>query len=77
MNNAGVEGQVGPLTSADPKQVDFTLDVNIKGTIYGIQADGNQMKKQGNGGVKSLTLVLLQDNKVLKCWAFILQPNLQ
>ncbi|WP_341201916.1 acetoin reductase [Metaplanococcus flavidus] len=50
INNAGVEGQVGPLTSADPKAVDFTLDVNVKGVIYGIQAAANQMKKQGSGG---------------------------
>lgn len=50
INNAGVEGQVGPLTHVDPKSVDFTLDVNIKGTIYGIKAAANQMKKQETGG---------------------------
>ncbi|WP_313893945.1 acetoin reductase [Psychrobacillus sp.] len=50
INNAGVEGQVAPLTAVDPKAVDFTLDVNIKGVIYGIQAAANQMKKQGTGG---------------------------
>jgi len=50
INNAGVEGQVAPLTDVDPKAVDFTLDVNIKGVIYGIQAAAIQMKKQGSGG---------------------------
>ncbi|WP_218971228.1 acetoin reductase [Peribacillus loiseleuriae] len=50
INNAGVEGQVAPLTAVDPKAVDFTLDVNIKGVIYGIKAAANQMKKQGTGG---------------------------
>jgi len=50
INNAGVEGQVAPLTHADPKAVDFTFDVNVKGTIYGIKAAANQMKKQGTGG---------------------------
>lgn len=30
INNAGVEGQVGPLIEDDPKQVDFVLNVNIK-----------------------------------------------
>lgn len=30
INNAGVEGQVGPLIEADPKQVDLVLNVNIK-----------------------------------------------
>ena len=46
INNAGVEGEVGPLTHANTKSVDFVLDVNIKGVIYGIQAAANQMKKQ-------------------------------
>ncbi len=50
INNAGVEGQVAPLTAVDPKAVDFTLDVNVKGVIYGIKAAANQMKKQGTGG---------------------------
>lgn len=50
INNAGVEGQVAPITHVDPKQVDFTLNVNIKGVLYGIQAAANQMIKQGNGG---------------------------
>ncbi|GIN94884.1 diacetyl reductase [(S)-acetoin forming] [Siminovitchia terrae] len=50
VNNAGVEGQVAPLIGADPKAVDFTFDVNIKGVIYGIQAAAKQMIKQGTGG---------------------------
>ncbi|PAV28287.1 diacetyl reductase [Virgibacillus profundi] len=50
INNAGIEGQVAPLTEVEPKAIDSTLDVNVKGTIYGIQAAGNQMKKQGTGG---------------------------
>lgn len=35
INNAGVEGQVGPLIEADPKQVDFVLNVNIKASYTG------------------------------------------
>lgn len=35
INNAGVEGQVGPLIEADPKQVDFVLNVNIKVSYTG------------------------------------------
>lgn len=50
INNAGVEGQVAPLTEVDAKQVDFTLNVNIKGVLYGIKAAANQMIKQGTGG---------------------------
>lgn len=50
INNAGVEGQVGPLIEADPKQVDLVLNVNIKGVVYGIAAAAKQMIKQGKGG---------------------------
>ncbi|MGX9133245.1 acetoin reductase [Rummeliibacillus sp. JY-2-4R] len=50
INNAGIEGQVAPLTDADPNSVDRVLDINVKGVIYGIQAAANQMKKQGTGG---------------------------
>lgn len=35
INNAGVEGQVGPLIEADPKQVDLVLNVNIKASYTG------------------------------------------
>ncbi|WP_160725087.1 acetoin reductase [Bacillus sp. USDA818B3_A] len=50
INNAGIEGQVAPLSQADPNAVDRVLDINVKGVIYGIQAAANQMKKQGTGG---------------------------
>lgn len=50
INNAGIEGEVAPITEVKPDSVDAVLDVNIKGVIYGIQAAANQMKKQGNGG---------------------------
>lgn len=50
INNAGVEGQVGPLIESDPKQVDFVMEVNVKGVIYGISAAAKQMIKQGKGG---------------------------
>ncbi|GIP21383.1 acetoin reductase [Paenibacillus sp. J22TS3] len=50
INNAGIEGQIAPLTETDPKAVDRVFDINVKGVIYGIQAAANQMKKQGTGG---------------------------
>lgn len=50
INNAGVEGQVAPLTEVDPKALDLTLDVNVKGVIFGIKAAADQMKKQDTGG---------------------------
>jgi meso-butanediol dehydrogenase / (S,S)-butanediol dehydrogenase / diacetyl reductase len=50
INNAGIEGPLGPITEVDPEGVDRVLDINVKGVIYGIQAAGNQMKKQETGG---------------------------
>src|SRR5690625_3293001 len=50
INNAGIEGEVGPIIDVEPDSIDQVLEVNIKGVIYGIQAAAKQMKKQGNGG---------------------------
>lgn len=50
INNAGVEGDVAPITEVNPDSVDLVLDVNVKGVMYGIQAAANQMKEQGEGG---------------------------
>ncbi|WP_342387489.1 acetoin reductase [Salinicoccus bachuensis] len=50
INNAGVEGEVEQMTEIDPKNVDFVLDVNVKGVLFGIQAAAKQLKKQGHGG---------------------------
>lgn len=50
INNAGVEGEVEEIEKIDPKNVDFVLDVNVKGVLYGIQAAAKQLKEQGHGG---------------------------
>lgn len=50
INNAGVEGEVEQMTDIDPKNVDFVLDVNVKGVLFGIQAAAKQLKSQGHGG---------------------------
>ncbi|TFJ91703.1 acetoin reductase [Lentibacillus salicampi] len=50
INNAGVEGEVEQIEKIDPKNIDFVLDVNVKGVLYGIQAAAKQLKDQGHGG---------------------------
>lgn len=50
INNAGVEGEVEEIEKINPDNVDFVLDVNVKGVLYGIQAAARQLKKQGHGG---------------------------
>lgn len=50
INNAGVEGEVEEIEKINPDNVDFVLNVNVKGVLYGIQAAAKQLKKQGHGG---------------------------
>jgi meso-butanediol dehydrogenase/(S,S)-butanediol dehydrogenase/diacetyl reductase len=50
INNAGIEGEVAPITEITPKAVDLIMDINVKGVMYGIRAAANQMIKQGTGG---------------------------
>src|SRR5699024_9545756 len=50
INNAGVEGDVEEIEKIDPANVDFVLNVNVKGVLFGIQAAAKQLKKQGHGG---------------------------
>jgi len=50
VNNAGIEGAIGPIYEVEPEDIDPVFDINIKGVIYGIRAAANQMIEQGNGG---------------------------
>lgn len=50
INNAGIEGEVAPITEIDPQKVDPVFDINVKGVLFGIQAAANQMIKQKTGG---------------------------
>ncbi|WP_137596801.1 acetoin reductase [Paucilactobacillus kaifaensis] len=49
VNNAGV-AFIDTIIDSDPDDIERLLDVNLKGTYWGIQAAANQFKKQGNGG---------------------------
>lgn len=50
INNAGVEGAVEQIENITEKDIDFVLDVNVKGVLFGIQAAAKQLKEQGHGG---------------------------
>lgn len=45
INNAGVEGEVEEIEKINSDNVDFVLNVNVKGVLYGIQAAAKQLKK--------------------------------
>lgn len=49
VNNAGI-AFIDSFIDSDPDDVERLLDVNLKGTYWGIQAAGKQFKEQGNGG---------------------------
>lgn len=50
INNAGIEGEVGPLVDIDLSQVDALYDVNLKGVLYGIRAAAKHLIEAGKGG---------------------------
>jgi len=49
VNNAGV-AFIESFIDSDPADVERLLDVNLKGTYWGIQAAGKKFKEQGHGG---------------------------
>jgi meso-butanediol dehydrogenase/(S,S)-butanediol dehydrogenase/diacetyl reductase len=50
INNAGIEGQFASITDLDPSKLDAVFNINVKGTLFGIQAAAKQMQKQDTGG---------------------------
>jgi len=49
-NNAGIEGQVAPLTDADEDAFDRVLAVNVKGLFLNLKYALRAMKEAGSGG---------------------------
>jgi len=49
VNNAGI-AFIDSFVDSDPEDVERLLDVNLKGTYWGIQAAGKKFKEQGHGG---------------------------
>ncbi|MGP4105975.1 acetoin reductase [Virgibacillus sp. L01] len=49
VNNAGID-QVEALVDVEPNDLEKIYNVNVFGTLYGIQAAAKQMKKQDDGG---------------------------
>jgi meso-butanediol dehydrogenase/(S,S)-butanediol dehydrogenase/diacetyl reductase len=49
VNNAGI-AVIDAFVDADPVDVERILDVNLKGTYWGIQAAATRFKQQGHGG---------------------------
>jgi NAD(P)-dependent dehydrogenase (short-subunit alcohol dehydrogenase family) len=49
-NNAGIEGDWGPITELSEENWDRTIDINLKGVWLCLKYELRQMLKQGGGG---------------------------
>ena len=48
-NNAGVEGQLGPLPEATAENINRVIDINVKGLLFAMKHEVRVMLKSGGG----------------------------
>ncbi len=51
INNAGTEGKVSSIVDTNKEDLDFVLNVNVKGVYYGLKYVMTQMIKQKSGSI--------------------------
>ncbi len=51
LNNAGVEGEVAPITDTKSENLEFVLDVNVKGAFYGLKHVLKVMYENKSGSI--------------------------
>jgi A-factor type gamma-butyrolactone 1'-reductase (1S-forming) len=49
-NNAGISGQIGPMTDQTETNFDEVFSINVKGLFIALQQEIRQMLRQGSGG---------------------------
>lgn len=54
INNAGVNQPNKPLGELTSREIDFLLDVDLKGAIYGSSIAFERMKEQGSGAIYNI-----------------------
>jgi NAD(P)-dependent dehydrogenase (short-subunit alcohol dehydrogenase family) len=55
VNNAGTEGQTGPLTQQSPESYAATFDTNVLGTLLSLKHELRVMGPQGGGSIINLS----------------------
>jgi NAD(P)-dependent dehydrogenase (short-subunit alcohol dehydrogenase family) len=55
VNNAGTEGQVGPITDQTAESYAATFDTNVLGTILSMKHEVRVMKGQGRGSIINIS----------------------
>jgi NAD(P)-dependent dehydrogenase (short-subunit alcohol dehydrogenase family) len=61
VNNAGTEGQPGPLTEQTADSYAATFDTNVLGTLLSLKHELRVMQAQGHGSIINLSSVLGRD----------------
>src|SRR5262249_25006488 len=56
-NNAGVEGDVAPITEQTEANYDAVMDVNVKGVWLSVKYEIQQMLKRGGGAIVNCSSV--------------------
>lgn len=54
---AGIEGVVAPVEDITEAQIDAVLGVNVKGSLFGMQAALRHMKARGGGSIVALSSI--------------------
>ncbi len=57
VNNAGTEGQLGPITEQTAENVAATFDTNVLGTLLALKHELRVMLKQGAGSIVNLSSI--------------------
>lgn len=57
INNAGTEGQLGPLTEQSEDNYRATFDTNVLGTLLSLKHEMRVMLKQGHGAIVNLSSI--------------------
>jgi NAD(P)-dependent dehydrogenase (short-subunit alcohol dehydrogenase family) len=55
INNAGTEGQVGPITAQTAESYAATFDTNVLGVLLSIKHEVRVMQKQGSGNIINIS----------------------
>ncbi|HSY38211.1 MAG TPA: SDR family oxidoreductase, partial [Polyangia bacterium] len=55
VNNAGTEGQVGPITDQTAESYAATFDTNVLGVILSMKHEVRVMKEQGSGSIVNIS----------------------
>jgi NAD(P)-dependent dehydrogenase (short-subunit alcohol dehydrogenase family) len=58
VNNAGTEGQPGPITEQSPETYAATFDTNVLGVLLSLKYELRVMLAQGSGSIVNITSVL-------------------